>query len=262
MISYIYIFCLLPRQTSTAHQCNKVDNQLSAWAMTMSSFEIAKLSAVSTGMGWEREPAYRIISCHNFDSRQKLCKIVTLTTERRWKEKKESARVKWLVLFFIPSFNHIIHHGNCLDPSQTPTTHNTQLYLSVNGARKNIAERECNSLKGPFHLDIESGAATNRSFFPNCYNKPHTIFWEFDTLSSAHNFHWRNLLRSAIFVCRKVSFFVSQRHTQQSLMKTVEYHSIESLKRISNIFPYEYSKWVDDQMFGMNYFDLQKLKNS
>lgn len=125
MISYIYIFCLLPRQTSTAHQCNKVDNQLSAWAMTMSSFEIAKLSAVSTGMGWEREPAYRIISCHNFDSRQKLCKIVTLTTERRWKEKKESARVKWLVLFFIPSFNHIIHHGNCLDPSQTPTTHNT-----------------------------------------------------------------------------------------------------------------------------------------
>lgn len=45
-------------------------------------------------------------------------------------------------------------------------------------------------------------------------------------------------------------------------MKTVEYHSIESLKRISNIFPYEYSKWVDNEMIGMNYFDLQKLKNS
>lgn len=45
-------------------------------------------------------------------------------------------------------------------------------------------------------------------------------------------------------------------------MKTVEYYSIESLRRIGNIFPYEDSKRIDDEMFGMKYFESWKLKNS
>lgn len=82
------------------------------------------------------------------------------------------------MLFFISSFNHIIHHGTCLNPPTSTHISNTlELCYCAPHTLAKIAKWDCNlCLKGLFHFDIWASQASKIDSYlfliwSNCHEK-------------------------------------------------------------------------------------------